>query len=179
MRMRICFLILAALALAAPSFGGALTPGTWYSDQWSGTVGTWVTDYFGYTGTAGTVLIDPLAAPWTFSGPGNLFVTDMYIDGDQFAIFDNGVLVGDTSAPQNDGADCGNDPLTCTSSSWTHGTFYFGAGDHSITMQVIAEANCCTDGAAAFGFDVVPEPVSFLLAGVGCLGLLALHRMRR
>jgi hypothetical protein len=121
----------------------------------------------------GTVVSDPGAAPWTFTGPATLVVSDILVDGDQFAIFDNSVLVGDTSVPVNDGSNCGNDPAGCTGSDWSHGTFEFGAGSHSITMTVIAEATGATAGNGVFALSTTPEPASFTLIGFGCLGLLA------
>jgi hypothetical protein len=169
------------LALSAgPGFCSAISVGNWYDDQWNGTVGTAVTDDTAYTGSLLTVVLDPGTPPWTFSGPAILVVTDLYVDGDQFEVFDNDVEVGTTSTPVNDGTTCGDDPVGCTGSDWSHGTFVFGAGSHSITMTVIAEGTGNTSGNGAFELTSVPEPASFGLMGLGCLGLvLGRRRFRR
>jgi hypothetical protein len=170
------------LALSAgPGFCSAISVGNWYSDYWDGPVETTLTDGPNYTGSSGTVLLDPGSAPWTFTGPAVLFVTDILIDGDQFEVFDNGVEVGTTSTPVNDGSNCGDDPVNCGGGDWSQGTFDFGAGPHSITMTIIAESSGTGgEGVGAFELTTTPEPASFGLMGLGCLGLvLGRRRFRR
>jgi hypothetical protein len=77
---------------------------------------------------------------------------------------------------------CGNDPAACTGSDWSHGTFDFGAGAHSITMTLIAEAGTADQpylsGNGAFEL-TTPEPATFTLIGLGCLGLFASGKLIR
>jgi hypothetical protein len=165
-------LVLSAEAVPPP----ALSVDTWYVDSWSGGVGATLTDGGGYTAIDGTVLLDPGPAPWTFSGPVTLVVQDLFFDGDQFQVFDNGVPIGTSSVPANDGANCGNDPVGCTDPKWSRGVFPLGAGSHSITFKLVAQASGYPSGEAAFEFSngtphFTPGPPSFLLVVLGCLGL--------
>ena len=84
------------------------------------------------------------AGPFTFTsaGPTVLKITDAFCAGDRFRVFDNGQLLGDTSAVFL--TLCGfpgetEDPDVANSSSYyTHGVFSLGAGSHSITIQPLA-----------------------------------------
>jgi len=98
--------------------------------------------------------------PWEFECPAEgcwIKVTDAFINGDVFEIFDDGSSIGETSAVPNDKSDCGTfdgdiqsnpdiminggwvflDPDTCfmddTKSS--SGMFILGSGPHSITIK--------------------------------------------
>ena len=161
--------------------------------------GSWHEFLFGRAGTFATtcggtcdVTTDPLAErtstpPWTFSGPAGITITDLFNRGDQFALFDNSVLVGDTSTPINDaGITCpttsvGNDIVACLADpGYSHGTFLLGSGAHSLTIEVIQNAAGNTAGAAVFQVSGVPEPSAFVpLFGVGLLGLVSLRRRMR
>ena len=75
--------------------------------------------------------------PWTFSlpfGGGTLTVTDAFLYGDTFDIFDFGGYIGSTSLVMQGGA-CGDDPAICfpdpLSSS---GVFWMVPGFHSIDI---------------------------------------------
>ncbi|MGB7758876.1 MAG: hypothetical protein WBL61_03550 [Bryobacteraceae bacterium] len=167
---------LALMVFSAQAIGPSIAVGNWYAMTWANGVGSTLTDGGGYTGTQGTVLLDPGASPWTFSGPATLVVTDMFIDGDQFQVFDNGVSIGTTSVPVNDGTACGNDPLGCTGNDWSHGTFVLGSGNHSITMTLVAAATGYISGGAAFELTTAaptptPGPPTFGLVILGCVGL--------
>src|SRR5205807_246059 len=55
------------------------------------------------------------APPWTFVAPAAgalLTVTDAFLAGDRFQVFDFGASLGLTSAPVGN-ADCGDDPIPC------------------------------------------------------------------
>src|SRR5436190_1535633 len=57
------------------------------------------------------------APPWTVSAPVQgvlLTVTDAFLAGDRFQVFDFGLPLGLTSAPFGN-ADCGDDPVPCLS----------------------------------------------------------------
>jgi hypothetical protein len=160
---------------AVPGFCGPIIVGNWYADGWSSGVGSNVTGSGGYTGSAGTVLLNPGTSPFTFTGAATLIVADLFIDGDQFQVFDNVVSIGTTPVPANDGATCGNDPLLCTSASWSRGVFALGPGSHSITMTLTAAATGFTIGGGAF--EIIPEPATFALMGLGILGIIARRKL--
>lgn len=117
------------------------------------------------------------APPWTFTaaaGGALLTVVDAFESGDRFDIFDFGVLVGSTSAPNlRAPADCGDDPVVCLGTpGMSLGTFALAAGDHSITIVLsqslspLGSAYLRVDDAAA----AVPVPASIGLVLVALLG---------
>ena len=77
--------------------------------------------------------------PFTFTSltPVEVKVTDAFLSGDQFRIYDNAVSIGDTSSPTLTGAwtDCPDTAFADV--NFSHGTFLLGPGSHSITIQSI------------------------------------------
>jgi hypothetical protein len=82
-------------------------------------------------------------------------VQDAFNKGDQFNVFDNGVLIGSTSVVPNVGivqcAGDSTDPAVCAlDPGSSRGVFRLVTGQsHSITIQT-AVINCCGAGAAYF-----------------------------
>ena len=107
------------------------------------------------------------APAWTFTadpGGATLTVTDVFVSGDRFEVFDFGGSIGLTSAPGS--VDCGDDPAVClTTSGISSGIFALGAGPHSIEIVATLSPDfggvgyLRVDGATA----TVPEPTSLLL----------------
>lgn len=107
------------------------------------TDGVW--NFFTWTGAPGV-----FATPsFEFTGPAVIDVTDVQRDGDRFEVYDNGVLVGTTSAPTNTGTNLPEQGIPSPSqvecdagfaaAGWSSATFdIFGAGAHSITIKNIA-----------------------------------------
>lgn len=168
------------LALSASSlFAGAIaTNGSWEEFKF-GTVGSFGSTCSGACGaTTDPIADNSVDAPWTFSGAAVLQVVDLYLEGDQFEVFDNSIALGDTSVPSNAGGnDCAND-IGCAVSdaNYSYGEWSLGAGSHSITIEAIQDAAGFSDGAAALsvgGGTPTPEPgtVALLFAGLGVLGL--------
>ncbi|HEV7796875.1 MAG TPA: hypothetical protein VGO73_01870, partial [Pyrinomonadaceae bacterium] len=97
------------------------------------------------------------APPWTFTAPAggaNLTVTDAFLRGDQFEVFDFGVSIGATSLPATTG-DCGSDPDPCLADAGvSHRVFPMAAGPHSITIKM--KASPFSIGAAYFRIDAAP-----------------------
>jgi hypothetical protein len=125
-----------------------------------------------------TIFLD--APAWTFSAPAGaaLTVTDAFLSGDQFEVFDSGVFLGMTSLPAQ-GIDCGDDPVVCLGTAgMSAGIFALGAGNHAITLVPLSSPEGLGSGylivAAA-----VAEPGSLVLLGLGIVGLALVRRYRR
>ncbi|HEV3036394.1 MAG TPA: hypothetical protein VHA33_01155 [Candidatus Angelobacter sp.] len=95
--------------------------------------------------------------PWTFTSTDNvnLTVTDAFLRGDTFKVFDGGVFVGLTPGVAAQGG-CDSDPAVCVADPLvSHATFTLAAGAHSITITPFAVTN---PGAAYFRLDAAPTP---------------------
>jgi hypothetical protein len=123
---------------------------------------------------------------FTFTiGPGDtgeLKVTDIYVDGDQFQVYDWETLIGTTSVPTNNHDYETDVDAAYASPKWSSGLFLLGAGAHSIQLYTIAIATEYTAGVGYLRVDsVIPEPCSLavwsLLAAVGVA--VGLRRRRR
>ena len=121
-------------------------------------------------------------APWQFTATSwgaRLAVTDAFLYGDVFEVFDNGRSIGRTPLVAAGGG-CGDDPLVCVSDPLdSHRFFSLGAGDHSIAIVPVVVQG---PGAAYFALTEAPEPATWvlLLTGFGVLGLQRrLHTGRR
>jgi hypothetical protein len=77
--------------------------------------------------------------PYTFvaASPATLEVTDGFAPGDQFAVYDKGVLLGNTSAVPTGSASCSNPDSCFTDPAFSHGTFQLPIGMHSIKIVAI------------------------------------------
>jgi hypothetical protein len=137
--------------------------GTWYVIEWSGFVvlDGWLeasgSSYYAWAGLA-----DPGVSPWTFTAPpeGVYFtITDIETDSDSFAVKDYGVLVGTTpdTGPWDSHEPCYWDPEECMDSDFSHGIFFFGAGEHWITIENKDPRG--VTGRGAFRLDTVSDPV--------------------
>ena len=105
------------------------------------TDGTWFCfTFFGVGSDPTTCVVDPTAeAPWTFdcgSGSCWLSVTDAFLVGDKFEVFDDDASIGMTSDPgEPDSCDAG-DPDTCfENENFSSGQFCLGPGEHSIVIR--------------------------------------------
>jgi len=106
------------------------------------------------------------SSPWTFVtvSPVRVTVTDAFLPGDFFDIFDFGAAVGSTPSVLFGGASCGLDPSVClVDPAISHATFLLASGAHSLTIDV-HPAQILGEG--FFRLDAVPEPCTFSLTAL-------------
>lgn len=110
--------------------------------------------------------------------PELLYVTDLEASGDQFSIYDNGSLLGGTSAAVK-----GDYRGHCISCVWADANFSRGVFLLPAGVNVISGIYNGGVGAGDFAFGVavpVPEPAAWALMLCGIAGLgLALRSRRR
>jgi hypothetical protein len=77
--------------------------------------------------------------PWTFAlgGPGTLTVTDAFLRGDVFDVFDFGVDLGQTSAVPTDSGCNSSNPVACVGTNSSR-VYNLQPGLHSITIKAVA-----------------------------------------
>lgn len=117
--------------------------------------------FFGCMNSTGTPTQFASSPPWTFECPSRgcwLTVTDAFLYGDVFEVFDNSKSIGTTpnaaADPENG---CGNDPEVCLlDSSSSSKMFSLGDGTHSITMRPKLIVD---EGAAYFKIEIPGRPV--------------------
>jgi hypothetical protein len=177
---------LAGCALASsPASAGPIATGDWlefgFTDVGALATGCDPADPAGpfCISSSGTPTNPLDAPPWTFTAPGGgvqLTVTDAFLSGDRFQLFDFGVSIGLTSLPAAGIAvDCGDDPVPCLANpAMSHGVFLLGAGNHSLTLRPTLSLG---GGSGYLRVDVVPEPATLLLVATG-FGLTVIRRAR-
>ena len=173
-----------AIAIVAPANAGPILLGEW-EEFGFGAAGTPATgcdpaDPAGgfcipSSGTPTTFLDAP---PWTFLAPVQgavLIVTDAFLAGDRFEVFDFGLSIGLTSLPSGS-ADCGDDPVPCLSTPGvSNGSFVLTSGNHSLTITPTLSPD--GGGAGYLRVDAVPEPGAMILLAGG-LAAISLSRRR-
>lgn len=181
-------LIIAAVLLSTVVF--ALPASADYIDSFID--GPWLKFIFGQDGSFATACtncsaepgadpVNPGNPPWMFSlvDVGELRITDAFLTGDTFTVFDFNSAILSTSSP-NAGDDCGADPEACyRTTGVSRGSLILAAGDHELTIRV--DNSPYNSGAAYFRIDRivgVSEPMSIMLLGLGLMGLGARRRSR-
>lgn len=156
-------------------------------------VGTWYNFSFGETdsalnaGGALGVGINPdttlaPAAPWEFTliNPGILFVTDFFISGDEFELFDATLGSLGMTSDATEGTICDVD-ISCAIAdlAFSRRTFSLAAGTYSISGFV--RTSPFTGGAGAFQVSEVPIPAALplLASTLGALGYAGWRKRRK
>jgi hypothetical protein len=145
--------------------------------------GGWTLFLFGGSGSnitdSGT---GALSYDFLLGDTATLNVTDAFVVGDVFQIFDNGVSLF-TTGPFNLAGGTTSDPDTAFAGSiYSHGSIVLGAGSHSITG--IATSSPTGSGGAYIELvkgGAVPEPATWamMIAGFGMVGYMARRRTAR
>ena len=120
------------------------------------------------------------APSWTFTSASAILLTltDAFLYGDSFNLYDHGSLVGATPSVSNNGLGCGDNPAVCSADPLaSHRTFLLSPGSHSIDIVASATADA---GAAYFRADLArgvsaPEPATWILFTFA-LGLIVAAR---
>ena len=123
---------------------------------------------------------------WTYTGSGLLKVTDFLVPGEQYDIYDNGILIGSSSAVAEwdtyEGDPFASPPYTFDpETGWeddhfSHFSIMLGDGSHDITIFESVTADGFADSDVAL--EIAPEPGSIFLFGTGLAGLAGLIRRK-
>lgn len=174
--------VLSCLLLVAHAQADPVSLGVWYEFAFmgQGSSATACTSCIPSSGTPTTFAPSP---PWTFTltAPGHLVVTDAFLVGDRFEVFNSGTSLGLTSLPTAGVGPCGDDPVPCLADpNFSSATFLLGAGSYSIAIDAVLSP--WGAGAAYFRAEqvqgAVPEPATWALVA-GVIALVAGKRYRR
>jgi len=170
-----------ASGLALVGFSGASYAGPITTDSWVGFC-------FGNSGSAASAGCQNEAAQssgndFTFSlaSISELKVTDAFLYGDTFKVYDFGSLLFTTNTVPTFGSGASNPDAAWADASFSHGSYVLGTGNHSIS--VFADTSPHGSGGAYLGVftSAVPEPETYamLLAGLGMMGAVARRRQQK
>ncbi len=105
-------------------------------------------------------------------------VTDDFDKGDQFAVYDFGAFIGQTSAVPVVSASEVGPAAAFLDPTYSSGSFLFGPGAHSITIDAFVNPFGGGRGYLQVVSVPVPEPSLMVLLGSGVVGF-AIYGIRR
>lgn len=115
---------------------------------------------------------------FTLTDTAVLKVTDAYLSGDQFAVYNFGSLLGLTSVPGSTGDQIGSDySAAFADSRWSSGAYVLGAGTYQISGTTVLSP--FGSGGAGIQLAPVPEPETYALMGMGLTALMVLRRRNK
>jgi hypothetical protein len=146
--------------------------------------GGWQT--FSWTNAPGSFNAEG-ALSFTSTQASKLTVTDAFLDGDRFQVFDGATSLGLTSVPVDDGTQVGGDADAARANpKFSSGVFSLAAGSHAINIKITGIAAGHSSGTAFLRVDTAssgqpgsggpgasPEPATVTLlvaAGVSLAG---------
>ena len=147
--------------------------GGWHYFEFPGLVNNGIyPDYQEFQGFADYRWFDSFE--FSLTRPAILRVQDLYLDLDQFAVFDNDIFIGltsDAAGGQYLSNEIDDPDIAATISAFSSGVFYLDIGLHSIIGTNIRYLSTDYGGAAALRVDTitVPEPTTislFIIAGI-------------
>lgn len=127
---------------------------------WQGTVDETISGGLGF-----------FSQTWTFNGPGEVQVTDIYVTGDMYNVYDNNVLLGSSSTVPSAplfGTYTSNPSVGWGNPDYSHFSYILGAGSHSITIELIQLPDGYNDGTYSIRGLATPD------SGPGVIGLLGI-----
>ena len=115
---------------------------------------------------------------YNITSPEEFTITDAFVAGDNYFVYDNGILILTTTVPGGPGTPTSNPATAYADGGFSEGSVLLGDGSHSLTIQSDLGAGL---GAAGFydRLDSVSAPDGGLTAGLLSLGMLALGFVRR
>lgn len=154
--------ILAGVCLASTAEAATLVPGAGWSSIFFGTLGGPISDSSG-----------DLSWDFTLTSNAYLDVTDAFIIGDVFTLYNGATLIGTTGPYDINGATLTDADLAFGSEQYSWGRWLLTPGTYSIN-GILTEA-CCSSGSGYIrlaNVDGVPEPESWalMIAGFGLVG---------
>lgn len=167
--------MLIVVAFAGPAIAGSIGLDQWYEFEF-GLTGSMATDGSSTVASSGgnSVFADSPAWTITLLSGADLTVTDAFLKGDEFEVFNFGSSIGSTPVVASSGSGTNDPELAILDPGYSSASFFLAPGSYSFTIKVTDSP--FGGGAGYFRVASVPEPSTLLLLGGGLLGLAGFRR---